>query len=113
MEPLDTLLPSVDKEKQANYHMVDVADKDSNLRIATAEGYIYMRPATLERIKNQSLPKGDCFALAEAAGILAAKKTADLIPLCHPLPLEKLTIQCSVESEFPNLQHTQFICTKR
>ncbi|MFK7824452.1 MAG: bifunctional molybdenum cofactor biosynthesis protein MoaC/MoaB [Oligoflexales bacterium] len=98
MESQNTSHPSGAK-KQANYHMVDVADKNSNLRIATAEGYIYMRPSTLERIKLKTLPKGDCFALAETAGILAAKKTSDLIPLCHPLPLEKLTIHCEVSEK--------------
>ncbi|NRA45777.1 MAG: bifunctional molybdenum cofactor biosynthesis protein MoaC/MoaB [Oligoflexales bacterium] len=99
MESQNTSRPSADKSNHANYHMVDVAGKNSNLRIASAEGYIYMRPSTLERIKNQSLPKGDCFTLAETAGILAAKRTADLIPLCHPLPLEKLTIQCKVDDK--------------
>ena len=95
MESPNTSLPS-EAESQAKYHMVDVADKNANLRIAKAEGYIYMRPATLERVKSKTLPKGDCFALAETAGILAAKKTSDLIPLCHPLPLEKLSLHCEI-----------------
>ena len=98
MESQNTSLPLEAKE-HVNYHMVDVADKGSNLRIALAEGYIYMQASTLEIIKTKKLPKGDCFALAETAGILAAKKTADLIPLCHPLPLEKLTIQCSIDEK--------------
>lgn len=96
MEPQDTSHPSA-VNQNVNYHMVDVANKDVNLRIAEAEGYIYMHPATLERIKLQTLPKGDCFALAETAGILAAKKTSELIPLCHPLPLEKLTVHCEID----------------
>ena len=67
--------------------MVDVGAKDVTERIATAEGRVTMRPATLELIRGERLPKGDVLGVAQLAGIMAAKRRADLIPLCHPLPL--------------------------
>ena len=68
--------------------MVDVGDKDVTRRIAVAEGWIRMRPATLERIVAGAHAKGDVLGVARIAGIMAAKRTADLIPLCHPLALD-------------------------
>lgn len=86
-------------ETKTLYHMIDVSSKTSNLRVAWAEGRIYMAAETLKRVRDKTLPKGDCFALAETAGILAAKKTSELIPLCHPLPLDKLRVSCAVDEE--------------
>ncbi len=68
-------------------HMVDVGDKAITEREAVAEGFVAMSPDLAERFFSGDLPKGDAAALARVAGILAAKKTADLIPLCHPIPL--------------------------
>ena len=67
--------------------MVDVSGKPATLREATAEGRIAMLPATLEAIRDGAIAKGDVLAVARIAGIMAAKRTSDLIPLCHPLPL--------------------------
>tara|TARA_B100001123_G_scaffold226932_1_gene255366 strand:- start:377 stop:853 length:477 start_codon:yes stop_codon:yes gene_type:complete len=72
--------------------MVDVTHKTKTERIAVASGRIDMRPETLQLIQEESLPKGDVLAAARIAGILAAKRTADLIPLCHPLPLTAVTV---------------------
>jgi cyclic pyranopterin phosphate synthase len=72
--------------------MVDISDKTVTARQAIAEGYITMLPATLQLIINGGHAKGDVFATARIAGIQAAKKCADLIPLCHPLALTKITI---------------------
>lgn len=73
--------------------MVDVSDKDVTRREATAQGRIYMQPATLARIVEGTLPKGDVLATARLAGIMAAKRTHDLIPLCHPLPISGVEVQ--------------------
>lgn len=73
-------------------HMVDVGDKAVTHRLAVAEGMIRMRPDTLSLIKSGGHKKGDVLAIARIAGIMAAKKTADLVPLCHPLALTKVEI---------------------
>lgn len=72
--------------------MVDVGDKSITKRIAVAEGYIQMEPETLGLIISGTAKKGDVLGVARLAGIMAAKKTADLIPLCHPLALSKVNI---------------------
>jgi cyclic pyranopterin phosphate synthase len=73
-------------------HMVDVSAKTPTLRRAVAEGFVLMAPATLDAVKNNSGPKGEVLSVARIAGIQAAKKTGDLIPLCHPLPVEQVTV---------------------
>ncbi|QSX30001.1 MULTISPECIES: cyclic pyranopterin monophosphate synthase MoaC [Shewanella] len=80
-------------------HMVDVTDKDISEREARAEAYISMAPETLELILSGRHHKGDVFATARIAGIMAAKKTADLIPLCHPLMLTKVEVELEPEPE--------------
>lgn len=72
--------------------MVDVADKPITLREATARGKIRMAPATMAAIRAGDLKKGDVLGVARLAGIMAAKRTADLIPLCHPLPIDAVTV---------------------
>ena len=86
-------------------HMVDVGNKTSTQRIAVAEGYIAMQPDTLELILRGEHKKGDVLGVARIAGIMAAKRTAELIPLCHPLMLTR------VEVEFhPDTQQHQVHC---
>lgn len=75
-----------------NAVMVDVSEKDVTARVAVAEGRVVMAPATLAAIRDRSIAKGDVLAVAQLAGIMAAKRTADLIPLCHPLPLASVTL---------------------
>jgi cyclic pyranopterin phosphate synthase len=72
--------------------MVDVSAKDVTERSATAEGFVAMAPATLDLILSGQSPKGDVLATARIAGIMAAKRTSELIPLCHPLPLTQVTV---------------------
>jgi cyclic pyranopterin monophosphate synthase len=72
--------------------MVDVSNKTETLREALAEGHVLMMPETLTLILGQKIAKGDVFGVARVAGIMAAKKTADLIPLCHPLSLSSIDI---------------------
>ena len=80
-------LTHLDKEGRAS--MVDVGDKETTTREAVAEGSVYMAPATLTAIRDGAVPKGDVLSSARIAGIMAAKRTPDLIPLCHPLPLDQ------------------------
>lgn len=74
-------------------HMVDVAGKPVTHRRAVAEGFVRMQPETLAMIVEGRAPKGDVFAVARIAGIQAAKRTSDLIPLCHPLPITKASVE--------------------
>lgn len=83
-------LTHIDGEGAA--HMVDVGGKVETVRVAHAEGSISMAPETLEAIKANAMKKGDVLATARIAGIMAAKKTSDLIPLCHPLALSKVAV---------------------
>ena len=73
--------------------MVDGGDKEFTKRTATAQAVVTMKPETLELIKDGKVKKGDVFSCARIAGIMAAKKTHELIPMCHPLPLEKITVE--------------------
>ncbi|RBP52705.1 cyclic pyranopterin monophosphate synthase MoaC [Arenicella xantha] len=74
-------------------HMVDVSDKDTTKRVALARSRVRLSAAILTQIREQRLAKGDLLATARIAGIMAAKKCSDLIPLCHPLPLTNVTVQ--------------------
>jgi cyclic pyranopterin phosphate synthase len=80
-------------------HMVDVGDKDITQRLAIAEGYIEMQSATFELIVQGEHKKGDVLGIARTAGIMAAKKTSDLIPLCHPLSLSHISIDLTPKTE--------------
>jgi len=79
--------------------MVDVTDKADMYREAEAEGFIKLRPETLKRIREGSVEKGDVFSTTNIAAILAAKKTAELLPLCHPIPLTNVSVRIDVEDE--------------
>ncbi|MXP14201.1 cyclic pyranopterin monophosphate synthase MoaC [Altererythrobacter confluentis] len=80
-------------------HMVSVSGKAETVRKAVASGRIVMSKEALAAIRDNGVPKGDVFAAARIAGIMAAKKTADLIPLCHPLALESVTVDFIVEED--------------
>ncbi len=79
--------------------MVDVSSKQVTARLARAGARVQMRPATLRRILDGDLPKGDVLAVARTAGIMAAKKTPDLIPLCHPLPIDSVRVSFEPEGK--------------
>ena len=78
--------------------MVDVSEKDISERVATAAGTVTMRPETLKLIMEGDIAKGDVLGTARLAGIMAAKRTPDLIPLCHPLPLTSVTVDLTCDS---------------
>ncbi|GBE43185.1 MAG TPA: cyclic pyranopterin monophosphate synthase MoaC [Rhizobiales bacterium] len=80
-------------------HMVDVADKDVTTRIAVAEGFVSMLPETLALIEEGNAKKGDVLATARLAGIMAAKRTHELIPLCHPLALSQVTVDFQLSKD--------------
>ena len=79
--------------------MVDVTPKADTEREAVARGKVIMKPITLEQVKSASLKKGDVLAVARVAGIMAAKKTPDLIPLCHPILLDNITIEFDLSGD--------------
>jgi cyclic pyranopterin phosphate synthase len=97
-----TGLSHFDAEGQA--HMVDVSDKPVTDRIAVAEAHIVMSDATLALITEGRAKKGDVLGIARIAGIMAAKKTADLIPLCHPLPITKVAIELTPDNALPGIR---------
>ena len=84
-------------DAQGQAHMVDVGGKAATHRIATAQGHIVMSPATLAIILAGTAKKGDVLGIARVAGIMAAKKTSDLIPLCHPLALTRVAIDFTTQ----------------
>lgn len=104
-----TDLSHLDAEGRAR--MVDVGGKPESARTARAEGSITMKPETLVAIERNAVSKGDVLATARIAGIMAAKRTADLIPLCHPLPLTDAGIDIDVDSALPGLRVTGWAST--
>ncbi len=93
----ETRLSHVDERGQAQ--MVDISAKTDTARTATARGRVCMQPETLRLITDGDLPKGDVLGTARLAGIMAAKRTADLIPLCHPLPLTGVEVRVTPEAD--------------
>ncbi len=79
-------------DKQGKAKMVDITEKPLTLREAVAKGHVYMKPETLKLIKDKKIPKGDVFTVSRVAGIMAAKKTSELIPMCHPLDITSVNI---------------------
>ena len=84
--------------------MVDVGDKSDTTRIATAEGFVKMKPETLVLIREGNAKKGDVIGTARLAGIMAAKQTSNLIPLCHPLMLTKVSVDITEDDDLPGLR---------
>ncbi|MCZ7482041.1 cyclic pyranopterin monophosphate synthase MoaC [Rhizobium rhizogenes] len=85
-------------------HMVDVGDKVETIRVAVAEGFVKMKPETLALIRDGNAKKGDVIGTARLAGIMAAKQTANLIPLCHPLMLTKVAVDITEDTTLPGLR---------
>lgn len=86
-------------DNQGKAKMVDVSDKEETQREAIARGAIYMKPETVRMILEKAIPKGDVITVARVAGIMAAKRTSDLIPMCHPLNITHVSVDISVEEE--------------
>jgi len=86
--------------------MVDVGNKPDTTRLAVAKGEVRMRPETLEMIREGAIKKGDVLTVAELAGVMAAKRTSELIPLCHPLPLTQVQVELSLDNDLPGIRIT-------
>ncbi|TMV90346.1 cyclic pyranopterin monophosphate synthase MoaC [Thioclava sp. BHET1] len=102
-------LSHFDESGQA--HMVDVSEKAVTDRIAVAEGRVVMTSETLAHVLEGTAKKGDVLGIARIAGIMAAKKTADLIPLCHPLPITKVTLDLVPDAALPGVRITATVKT--
>jgi cyclic pyranopterin phosphate synthase len=99
---MNSKLSHVDDSGKAR--MVDISGKPDTARVAIARGEVVMRPDTLELIKSGSMRKGDVLSVAQIAGVMAAKRTADLIPLCHPLPLNQIAVDFELDDELPGVR---------
>ena len=97
-------IPLTHLDTQGQAQMVDVSAKATTVRTAVAAGQVRMRPETLAAIQAGNAPKGDVLGTARLAGIMAAKQTANLIPLCHPLPLQKVEVQITPDPDLPGYQ---------
>lgn len=97
-------------DEQGNAWMVDVGGKEETKREATARGSIFMSPECLKMVKEGSMKKGDVLGVARVAGIMGAKRTSELIPLCHLLNLTKLTVDFTIHEETNEIEA---VCTAR
>ncbi|WP_298566302.1 cyclic pyranopterin monophosphate synthase MoaC [uncultured Aliiroseovarius sp.] len=102
-------LTHFDSDGQA--HMVDVSDKAVTDRVALAEGFVKMTPETLALVTSGSAKKGDVLGVARLAGIMGAKRTSDLIPLCHPLPITKVALDLTTAPDLPGVRITATVKT--
>jgi cyclic pyranopterin phosphate synthase len=91
-------------DESGRARMVDVSDKEATDRTAMAAGTLTCRPETLEQVRSGTIPKGSVIQTAELAGIMGAKRTAGLIPLCHPLPLTKVEVQVDMDDGLPGFR---------
>jgi cyclic pyranopterin monophosphate synthase len=98
-------------DAQGQAHMVDVSNKAVTARVAVAAGWVRMAPATFDIISEGRAKKGDVLGIARLAGIMGAKKTADLIPLCHPLPITSVTVDLTLDADLPGVQITATVKT--
>jgi len=99
---IENSLTHIDESGRAR--MVDVGAKDDSIRVAVARGEIVMKPETLALIQAGSIKKGDVLVVAQVAGIMAAKKTSELIPLCHPIALTKVDVDLELDEILPGVQ---------
>ena len=104
-------MPLTHFDGKGDAHMVDVSEKAVTSRVAVARGNIRMAPQTFEIISQGSAKKGDVLGVARLAGIMGAKKTADLIPLCHPLPITKVAVDLTLDPDLPGVRITATVKT--
>ncbi len=104
------LLPEAEKpthfDSLGRVHMVDVSEKQITERVAVAKGMVIMKPSTLQLIEQGAMAKGDVLAVAQTAGIMAAKRTFELIPLCHPLQITNVSLQFNLDKEKSGVEIT-------
>jgi cyclic pyranopterin phosphate synthase len=90
-------------DDQGNARMVDVGHKPDSERVAVAAGEVHMLPTTLALIRAGQIKKGDVLTVAQLAGVMAAKRTSELIPLCHPLALTHIDVRCELDENLPGV----------
>lgn len=105
-----TRLSHLDEHGRAR--MVDVSEKEVTARTARAVGSLTCLPATLDQVRAGTTPKGSVIGTAEVAGVMAAKRTAELIPLCHPLPLTKADVSIEIDDQLPGFRVQAEVRTK-
>ncbi|TCP42880.1 cyclic pyranopterin monophosphate synthase MoaC [Rhodovulum marinum] len=98
-------------DAEGHAHMVDVSEKAVTARVAVAEGYVKMTPETLDLVTEGRAKKGDVMGVARLAGIMGAKQTASLIPLCHPLPVTKVALDLEPDPALPGIRITATVKT--
>ncbi len=98
-------------DAKGDAQMVDVSDKAVTARVASAENHIKMQRETFDIIVQGRAKKGDVLGVARLAGIMAAKRTPDLIPLCHPLPISKVAVELELDSDLPGVRITATVKT--
>lgn len=98
-------------DKTGRVRMVDVGGKPDTERVAVARGEVHMRRETLELIRAGQMKKGDVLTVAQIAGISASKRTSDLIPLCHPLPLTQVEVSLALDDSLPGVRITATVRT--
>jgi cyclic pyranopterin monophosphate synthase len=91
-------------DETGSAHMVNVGEKADTQRWATARGEVQLKPETLSLVRQGLMKKGDVLTVAQIAGIMAAKKTSELIPLCHPLPIHQVEVNLSLDDDLPGIQ---------
>src|SRR5689334_4683712 len=91
-------------DESGRARMVDVTGKEATVRMAMAAGTLTCKPETLEQVRAGTAPKGSVIQTAELAGVMGAKRTADLIPLCHPLPLTKVEVRIEIDDGLPGFR---------
>lgn len=92
--------------------MVDVSNKETTARTATAQGFLTCNPETLRQVRAGTTPKGSVIETAELAGIMGAKRTSELIPLCHPLPLTKIDVRIELSDDLPGFRVSSEVRTQ-
>jgi cyclic pyranopterin phosphate synthase len=90
-------------DESGKAHMVDISAKPPTLRIAIAKGEIVLSPATLKLVADGQMKKGDVLTVAQLAGIMAAKKTSELIPLCHPISINQIVVDLDIDNNLPGI----------
>lgn len=99
-------------DEQGHAHMVDVSEKPDTARVAVARGAVRLASETIRLLRDNAVPKGDALATARLAGIMAAKKTSDLIPLCHPLPLTHAAVELTLAEDRVEIEATVSVTSK-
>ncbi len=98
-------------DESGRARMVDVSAKPDTQRTAIARGEVHMRRETLDLVRQGLMKKGDVLSVAQIAGVMAAKRTSELIPLCHPLPIHQVDLQVSLDDNLPGVQITATVIT--